>query len=141
MSSAIKKCRSAVASIGSRRVDWKAPAVSAETELWICEDGELAGLLPRAGEWDSFVEGVFEFDGGGWLLTVSAPEEVAVADVPPELGALVGGLRFRVELSVEPSSAPPEAWALAREVMERLGGALRGAGLDPESGHAVSWAS
>ena len=115
--------------------------MSAETELWTCDEGELARLLPRAEEWDSFVDGVFEFDGDGWLLTVSAPEPVSPDEVPAELGALVSGLRFRVEMGVEPSDAPVDAWAFVREVMERLGGALRGAGLDPESGHPLSWAS
>jgi hypothetical protein len=113
--------------------------VSVETELWTCEDGNLAELLPRAGEWDSFGEGIFEFDGGGWLLTVSAPEPAGDGEVPSELEGLVGDLRFRVELSVEPGDAPREAWALVREVMERVGGALPGAGHDPESGHALSW--
>lgn len=115
--------------------------MSVETELWTREGGELASLLPRADEWNTFVEGVFEFEGDGWLLTVSEPEVVAPDEIPSEIAGLLSGLRFRVALGVEPSDPPPDAWELVREVLERLGGALRGAGHDPRSGHALSWAS
>lgn len=113
--------------------------MSADTELWTCEDGDLGGLLPRPSDWDVH-GGVFEFDGGGWLLSVSAPEAVDTDEVPADLGALVDGLRFRVDFGVEPGNPPAEAWAFVREVLEQLGGALRGAGHDPASGRAVSWA-
>jgi hypothetical protein len=118
--------------------------MSVDTELWTCEDGDLGGLLLGSPDWDvrvSHVHGdVFEFEGDGWLLSVSAPEAVAADEVPAELAALVDGLRFRIDLGVEPSHPPAEAWAFVGEVMEQLGVALRGAGHDPESGHAVSWA-
>jgi hypothetical protein len=113
--------------------------MSVDTELWTCEDGDLGVLLPRLQEWRT-LGGVFEFDGGGWLLTVCAPEAIALEEVPAQVAALVDGLRFRLDIGIEPSDPPPHAWAFVREVVERLGGELRGAGLDPESGRAVSWA-
>jgi len=112
--------------------------MSAGTELWTRDDGDLGGLLPRSSEWGVH-GGVFEFDGGGWLLSVSEPERVEADEVPADLAALVAGLRFRVDLEVEPSNPPEEAWAFVREVLGQLGGPLRGAGHDPESGRAISW--
>jgi hypothetical protein len=112
--------------------------VSVELELWTREEGDLGELLPRADEWESF-DGEFQFDGGGWLLSAFPPEPVDAGDVPPEVAALLDGLAFRVELGVEPSDAPTEAWSLLQEVMTFIGGQLAGAGLDPESG-APTWA-
>lgn len=112
--------------------------MSVDTELWTREDGDLGGLLPRSPDWDVH-GGAFEFDGGGWLLLVSVPEAVEADEVPADVAALAGGLRFRVDLAVEPGNPPAEAWTFVREVLEQLGGTLRGAGHDPESGHAVSW--
>jgi len=113
--------------------------VSADTELWVRDMGDVAPLLPRAEEWHA-VGGGFEFDGGEWLLTVMPPEAADSDEVPPELVALVDGLRFRVELGVEPSGAPPVAWALMEDVMAAIGRGLGGAGLHPMTGHATSWA-
>jgi hypothetical protein len=112
--------------------------VSADTELWTRETGDIAPLLPRADEWDD-VGDSFEFEGDGWLLTVFPPEGDP-EEVPPDVAELVEGLRFRVELSVEPSDAPPEAWTLLEDVMASIGRGLGGAGLDPLTGHARSWA-
>jgi hypothetical protein len=114
-------------------------ALSVEVEVWTREDGDLAALLPRAAEWD-VGDDFFEFEGDGWLLAVSAPEGIDVGDVPPELDSLAAGLRYRIELSVEPSAPAPAAWEFARDVMESVGRALGGVGLDPESGHPRSWA-
>jgi hypothetical protein len=113
--------------------------VSVEVELWTRENGDLAGLLPRAGEWE-VDDDFFEFEGDGWLVAVSAPEVVDPGDVPPELDRFAEGLRYRVVLSVEPSAPGPAAWEFVREVMESVGRALGGVGLDPESGHPRSWA-
>lgn len=113
--------------------------MSADTALWTCEDGDLGGLLPRSPDWDVH-GGVFEFHGAGWMLLVSVPEQAEADEVPAHLAALVDGLRFRVDLGVEPSNPPAEAWTFVRKVLEELCGALRGAGHDPESGRAVSWA-
>jgi hypothetical protein len=110
-----------------------------EFELWTREDGDVAALLPRAAEWDVDDE-FFEFEGNGWLLSVSAPESAGAGEVPPELGVLAERVRYRIALSVEPSAPGPEAWAFVSEVMESVGRALGGVGLDPESGRPRSWA-
>jgi hypothetical protein len=112
--------------------------VSVELELWTRETGDLRGLLPRADEWESDGD-LLELDGGSWLVSVFEPEE-APDEVPAELSALVEGLRYRIEVGVEPSAPDAEAWTLVRQVLEALGGALGGAGLDPESGRPTSWA-
>lgn len=113
--------------------------MSIETELWTRDFGDVGGLLPRASEWEE-VDGELEFEGDGWLLSVSQPEPVEPGDVPPHVAAAADSLAFRIELGVEPSNPGPEAWAFVREVLERLGGALGGgAGTDPDTGHARSW--
>jgi hypothetical protein len=112
--------------------------VSVDLELWTRQDGDLRTLVPRADEWDDLGE-LLELDGGGWLISLYEPEEAA-DEVPPELGALVEGLRYRIALTVEPSAPGPGAWELVREVMTAVGTALGGAGLDPESGRPTSWA-
>jgi hypothetical protein len=114
--------------------------VSVEVELWTREDGDLAALLPRAGEWEA-EDDFFEFEGDGWLVAVSAPEPIQPGDVPPELGGLVEGLRYRVDFSVEPSAPGPQAWAFVGEAMASVGRGLGGVGLDPETGHPRSWVS
>jgi hypothetical protein len=114
--------------------------VGAELELWTREGGELAPLLPRASEWDAD-EGFYEFEGEAWLVSVSDPEPVESSEVPPELAGLADGLRYRVDVRVEPGAPAPEAWTLVRELLEAVGRALGGAGLDPESGHARAWGS
>jgi hypothetical protein len=113
--------------------------MSVDVELWTREDGDLLALLPRSDEWKRF-RGGFQFDGDGWLVSVFAPED-ASDEVPAELSALVQGLRYCIELGVEPNAADPESLVLVREVMEAVGQALGGAGLDPESGQATSWAT
>ena len=113
--------------------------MSIDVELWTREDGELAPLLPHRDAWESF-DGEFQFDGDGWLLSVSSPERADPTDVPAELEALVGGLAYRIDLTVEPSGAPPEAWAFLQQVMASMGARLSGAGLDPGTGAPRSWA-
>jgi hypothetical protein len=113
--------------------------LSVDVELWTRETGELAPLLPRAQDWESF-DGEFQFDGDGWLVSVFVPEPADAGEVPAELAALVEGLAYRVELAVEPSGAPAEAWAFLQQVMTSIGRGLRGAGLDPETGTPTSWA-
>ena len=112
--------------------------MSVEVELWTREGGDLAALLPRADEWDAESD-FFEFEGDGWLVAVSAPEPIQPGEVPPEFDG-VEGLRYRIDFSVEPSAPGPQAWAFVREAMEAVGQALRGVGLDPETGHPRSWA-
>jgi hypothetical protein len=112
--------------------------VSVDLELWTRETGDLGALLPRAEEWDDSGE-LLEFDGGSWLVSVFQPED-APAEVPAELSGLIEGLRYRIVVGVEPSVPDAEAWTLVRQVLEALGGALGGAGLDPESGRPMSWA-
>ena len=112
--------------------------MGAEVELWTRETGELGALLPRADEWDAD-EGFYEFDGDAWLVSASDPEPVETSEVPPEVAALADGLRYRVDVSVEPGAPDPEAWALVSELLESVGRALGGAGLDPETGQARTW--
>jgi hypothetical protein len=112
--------------------------VSADLELWTRDTGDLGALLPRADEWDPAGD-LYELDGDGWLVSVFEPEEATV-EVPAELSELVEGLRYHIVIGVEPSVPGAEAWTLVRQVLEALGGALGGAGLDPESGRPTSWA-
>ena len=112
--------------------------MSVDLELWTREEGDIAPLLPRADQWDSF-DGEFQFDGGEWVVSVFSPEPVPASEVPPEVASLTDGLAYRVELGVEPSDASTEAWTLVREVLMSVGRELRGAGLDPESGRPTSW--
>jgi hypothetical protein len=53
----------------------------------------------------------------------------------------VEGLRYRIAIGVEPSAPDAEAWTVVRQLLEALGGALGGAGLDPQSGRPTSWES
>lgn len=114
--------------------------MSVDVELWTRDGGALEPLLPRAREWEPF-DGGFQFEGDDWLLSMYVPEPVDDGDVPPEIDRLVDGLAYRIELALEPSDVPPEAWALLRDVMESLGRGLGGAGLDPDSGVPTSWAA
>jgi hypothetical protein len=112
--------RGAPGRVGSRRVELEA-VLGVDLELWTRDEGDISTLLPRAEEWGSF-DGELQFDGEGWLLSVFAPEPVETSEVPAELAGLVDGLAFRVELGVEPSDAPPEAWTLLQQVMASIGG-------------------
>ena len=112
--------------------------MTVDFELWTRETGDLAPLLPRAGEWDASVD-FFEFEGDGWLLSVAAPEKAPFSEVPEELRALSRDLHYRIDLGIEPGAPGREAWALARQTMESIGQALGGVGLDPESGRATSF--
>jgi hypothetical protein len=103
--------------------------VSADLELWTREAPDLGVVLP--GEWDDRGD-EFEREGDGWLVTVSAPEEDD--DVPEDLSARAGGLRYRVPIAVE-RDLGPDALALVREILNAVGGAA----IDPESGHSRIW--
>ena len=70
--------------------------MSVDLALWTSEQADIGPLLPRAKEWE-FFDGEFQFDGGGWLVSVHPPEPVTSSDVPPDVAALVDGLAFRVE--------------------------------------------
>ena len=112
--------------------------MSADIELWTRQAGDISAHLPRRDEWDAF-DGDFEFDGGGWLVSVGAPEE-APGEAPAELSALVPKLRYRVAIGVEPSNPDAAAWQLVHELLRSLGSPLGGAAIDPETGHATSYA-
>lgn len=118
--------------------------MSADLELWTQKGGDIAPHLPRAAEWESFGD-EFQFGGGDgdgqWLVSVFAPEPVESYQAPPELQELLDGLNFHVDLGVEPSAPGDEAWAFVSEVMESLGRALGGVGLDPQTGDPRSWAA
>ena len=114
--------------------------MSADLELWTQKGGDVVPHLPRSGEWQLFGD-EFQFDGGGWRVSVFAPEQVEPYQAPPELQDLVSGLHFHIEMGVEPSDADPAAWAFVREVLEALGPALGGAALDPETGEPRAWVS
>jgi hypothetical protein len=73
-------------------------------------------------------------------VSVDLEAEDAPDEAPAELSGLVDGLRYRIQITVEPSVPDAQAWSLVREILEALGGALGGAGLDPESGRPTSWA-
>ena len=109
-----------------------------DLELWTRDEGDIAPLLPQADRWQAF-DGEFQYDADGWLVSVFKPERAEPGEIPPEVAALVSDLGFRTEIAVEPSDPPNEAWTLVRELLTSLGGALDGAGLDPESGRATTW--
>jgi hypothetical protein len=110
--------------------------VSVDLELWTRETADLAPLLPRPDEWEP-LGGSYELDGDGWLVSVFEPEDAA-GEVPGELRELVDGLRYRIDIGVEPSAPGADAWLFVREVLDALGTALGGAWLDPESGRPTS---
>jgi hypothetical protein len=114
--------------------------LSADLELWTQRGGDLTPHLPRTAEWRSFGD-EFQFNGGDWVVSAFAPEQVEPYQAPPELQDLVDGLHFHIELGVEPADADDAAHAFVREVMETLGRALGGAAIDPETSEPRSWAS
>ena len=114
--------------------------MSADLELWTQKGGDIAPHLPRADEWEAFGD-EFQYTGAAWLVSVFAPEPVESYQAPPELQELLDGLHFHVELGVDPSDPGDEAWIFVGEVMESLGRALGGVGLDPKTGDPCSWAT
>ena len=99
----------------------------------------MGELLPRAEERENLGDEL-QFDGAGWLMSVFPPEEVDANEVPAEISETLGGLSFRVELGVEPSNPPAEAWAFVREVLASVStGFGGGAAVDPETGRTTSW--
>ena len=116
--------------------------MSVDLELWTQKGGDIGPHLPRAEEWEAFGD-EFQFGGGegAWLVSVFAPEPVESYQAPPELQELLDGLHFHVEMGVEPSAPGDDAWTFVGEVMESLGRALGGVGLDPKTGHPRSWAA
>ena len=112
--------------------------MSVDLELWTRETGAVGELRPRPGDWER-LDDAYEYEGGAWLISVQEPEE-ASEKPPRELGELLDGLRYRTYIGVEPSVPGDDAWVFVREILETLGAALGGAGLDPKTGRPTSWA-
>lgn len=76
---------------------------------------------------------MFEFAADEWLVSVVEPEEVGPEEVPPQFGELAEGLRYRIGMTVE-GGPGQDGWTFVRQILESLGRALGGVGLDPEPG-------
>ncbi len=93
---------------------------------------ELPGHLPGSG-WvrsgDTWAVG-----GNAWQIVVGAPQPLEPEDVPEEASRIVAGLAWRVEINVEPISAPATAIARAERAANAIAKAAQGVVMDPQTG-------
>lgn len=105
-------------------------------EAWLSRAAtvdELVGVLPE--RWDRLPSGEAVMNGGAWHILVSPtrladPEEDAISALPQEL---VRDRPFCVEVTLEPSDAPPSAHALLVDVLRRVVDAFDGVAPHPDS--------
>jgi hypothetical protein len=108
------------AEVWVRRVHEFRPALFAVSEAWRDSGGELA------------------VDGGGWQILVAEPETADVADADPTLTGHLDGSEQLVAVTLEPSGAPFEAFALLADVVSALVNRAGGAALDVETGEVLT---
>lgn len=86
---------------------------------------ELQASLPDPSAWRNY-GGELLYDGGGWQVLISEPEEVAPEEVPGSVRALQPYAHWQVSVALEPSTAGLEGWALFERVLEAIRSATGG---------------
>jgi hypothetical protein len=112
--------------------------MSMDGEMWTREAGDLRDVLPRAADWDYDEDGHAEIVvGDNDLVFVGAPEEDA--DLPADIAAIASDQRFRVDYTIEPIGAGPEARELVVEVVVAVTRAWDGVAFHPRTGRPIVW--
>jgi len=99
-------------------------------QVWTTAPFEDASTLPDSGWVET--NGSWSKGGKGWLVNVSANQEVLAEDIPEDINGALPGIRFLTELSLEPIHAPKSARALLRRVAQSIAKAAHGVVFDPQ---------
>jgi hypothetical protein len=110
--------------------------VSLDVEVYAVRNVSLADLrpsLPKSDVWGEY-DGELSYDGGGWQVLVTEPEQVDADDVPSDLAALLPDATYLIALTLEPIGADPAGQEFLRRVVDAVGSAVGGVSYDFESG-------
>jgi hypothetical protein len=86
--------------------------VSYDLQVWTTASFVDASTMPDSGWVET--NGNWSKSGKGWLVNVSANQQVLQEDIPEDVNGALPGIRFLTELSLEPIHAPKSARRLAR---------------------------
>ncbi len=104
--------------------------MSYDLQVWTTAPFVDASTMPDSGWVEA--NGNWSKSGRGWLVNVSANQEVLPEDIPKDINGALPGIRFLTGLSLEPIHAPKSAKALLRRAAKTIAKTAHGVVFDPQ---------
>lgn len=106
--------------------------MSYDLHVWSVERPSVPDALPRTAGWHPNGD-LWSAGARSWQVVVGPVGELDSEDVPGHLQPALPGIRYLIELNLEPLAAPPAGYALLRRAARAIARQAHGVIVDPQS--------